>query len=208
MTIDRRRDGDLAVTDRSIELRRRKREIVHIIHNTTWVVESLGLVIVFVFQYVLCAKINPYICAHIVFIRNLISAMVLVPFTHLFNEQRTKIMVLEHGWGFAMKNALRFNIAARVAPESNRSARNPENNGNIVPGVAPESNLSVRIAENKSTGSKKLNVQMEIMRKYPKQECINLTLPSPEDSTKHKIINGSDTINKDENDLPNQVQTL
>ena len=165
VTIDRRRDGDLAVTDRSIELRRRKREIVHIIHNITWIMESLGLVIGFVFQQIF-SDMNPNICANLIFIQNLISAKTLVPFTHLFNEYRIKVMVLERGWVFAMKNALQFNIVPRVAPESNLTVRNQENNG---------------------TGSKNINVSMEIMRKYPKQECINLTGSTPEASTKIRI---------------------
>ena len=155
MTIDRRRDGDLAITDRSIELRRRKREIVHIIHNTTWIMESLSLIIgLIVFTQILCPEINPNICAHLTFIWNLISAKTLVPFTHLFNEHRIKEMVLQRGWIFAMKNALQFNIVSRVAPESNLLARNPENN---------------------DRRSKRINVSvMKILRKYKKQECIQL----------------------------------
>ena len=184
MTIDRRRDGDLAVTDRSIELRRRKREILHIIHHTTWIMESLSLVIgLFVLQQI-CPEINPNICANLIFIHNLISAKVLVPFTHLFNEHRIKVMVLQRGWIFAMKNALRFNIVPRVAPESNLLARNPENNGRR---------------------SKRINVSMEILRKYEKQECVHLPGSTSEASTKNKIAEGSDIIKKHESDLPNQV---
>ena len=96
-------------------------------------------------------------------------------------------MVLERGWAFAMKSALRFNIAARIAPESNRSARDPENIDTV---------------------SKTLNVPMEIMRKYPKQECAKITSSSLEASTQNKTSNGSDTSNKDGSGLPNQVQTL
>ena len=184
MTIDRQRDGDLAVTDSSIELRRRKREIVHIIHNTTWIIETLGLVIWFVFQQILCSEINPNMCANLIFIQSIISAKTLVPFTHLFNEHRIKIMVLERGWIFAMKNALRFNIVPRVAPESHLLARNPENNGRR---------------------SKRINVSMEILRKYKKQECVHLPGSTSEASTKNKITEGSNIIKKHESDLPNQV---
>ena len=106
MTIDRRRDGDLAITDRSIELRRRKREIVHIIHHTTWIMETLGVVIGFVFRFVGRSDVYPNIFANLIFIQNLASAEILVPFTHLFNEHRIKVMVLERGWIFAIKNAL------------------------------------------------------------------------------------------------------
>ena len=185
MTIDRRRDGDLAVTDRSIELRRRKREIVHIIHHTTWIMESLSLVIgLVVFTQVLCPEINPNICANLIFIHNLISAKILVPFTHLFNEHRIKVMVLQRGWIFAMKNALQFNIVPRVAPESNLLAQNPENNGRR---------------------SKRINVSIEILRKYQKQECVHLPGSSPEASTKNKITEGSDMIKTHESGLLNQV---
>ena len=184
MTIDRRRDGDLAVTDRSIELRRRKREIIHIIHNTTWIMESLGLIIGFVFQQILCSELNVNICANLIFIHNLISAKVLVPFTHLFNEHRIKVMVLERGWIFAMKNALQFNIVPRVAPESNLLAQNPENNGRR---------------------SRRINVSIEILRKYQKQECVHLPGSSPEASTKNKIKNVPDIIKKHDSDLSNQA---
>ena len=185
MTIDRRSDGDVAVTDRSIELRRRKREIVHIIHNTTWIMESLSLIIgLIVFTQILCPEINPNICAHLTFIWNLISAKTLVPFTHLFNEHRIKVMILERGWIFAIKNALKFSIAHRVAPQSNHTARNPENNGRH---------------------SKKNNVSMEILRKYPKQECVHVTGSTPEGSTRNKVTNGLDIVEKHESDLPNQV---
>ena len=187
MTIDRRSDGDLAVTDRSFELRRRKREILHIIHNTTWIMESLSLVIgLFVLQH-LCPEINPEICANLVFIHNLFSAKTLVPFTHLFNEHRIKVMVLERGWIFAMKNALQFNIVPRVAP------------------IAP--NLTTRNPENNDRHLRKSNVSMEILRKYPKQECVHLTDSTPEAFTKNKIANGSDIMKNDESDLPSQVKT-
>ena len=184
MTIDRRRDGDLAVTDRSIELRRRKREIVHIIHHTTWIMESLGVVIGFVYWQILRYEIYPNIFANLIFIQNVISANSLVPFTHLFNEHRIKVMILERGWIFAIKNALKFRIVHRVAPESNLTARNPENNGRH---------------------SKKINVSMEILRKYPKQECVHVTGSISEASTKNKIAKGLDIIKKHETDLPNQV---
>ena len=154
MTIDRRSDGDVAVTDRSIELRRRKREILHIIHHTTWIMESLGVVIGFVYWQILRYEIYPNIFANLIFIQNILSANTLVPFTHLFNEHRIKVMVLQRGWIFAMKNALQFNIVPRVAPKSNLLAQNPENNGRR---------------------SKRINVSiMEILRKYKKQECIQL----------------------------------
>ena len=184
MTIDRRRDGDLAVTDRSIELRRRKREIVHIIHHTTWIMESLGVVIGFVYWQILRYEIYPNIFANLIFIQNVISANSLVPFTYLFNEHRIKVMILERGWIFAIKNALKFSIAHRVAPQSNHTARNPENNGRH---------------------SKKINVSTEILRKYPKQECVHVTGSTPEGSTRNKVTNGLDIVEKHESDLPNQV---
>ena len=49
-------------------------------------------------------------------------------------------MVLEHGWIFAMKNAIRFDIDSRIAPIPNHCIRNQEgkrlgsnnNDGNII----------------------------------------------------------------------------
>ena len=83
-----------------------------------------------------------------------------------------------------MKNALQFNIAPRVAPESNLLAQNPENNGRR---------------------SKRINVSIEILRKYQKQECVHLPGSTPEASTKKKITEGSDIIKKHDSDFPNQV---
>ena len=86
-----------------------------------------------------------------------------------------------------MKNALQFNIVPRVAPTApNLTTRNPENN---------------------DRRSRKSNVSMEILRKYPKQECVHLTDSTPEAFTKNKIANGSDIMKKDESDPPSHVKT-
>ena len=44
---------------------------------------------------------------------------------------------------------------------------------------------------------------MEILRKYKKQEYIQLPSETPEASTKNKITEGSNIIKKHESDLPN-----
>ena len=126
VTIDRQNDGGPVISNRSIEIRRRKRQIIHIIHYSTTVIEYLGLGMWLVCQFLLFGWINSYVTSGVALTINLACAMILVPFSHLFNEHRIKVMVLEHGWIFAMKNAIRFNIDSRIAPIPNHCIRNQE----------------------------------------------------------------------------------
>ena len=128
MTIDRRRDGDLAVTDRSIELRRRKREIIAIIHHATTMIEYFGFSMFLVIQFLLIGGITSHVSNGIALTLKITCPMILVPFSHLFNEHRIKVMVLERGWGFAIKNAIRFDVGSRVAPIPNHCIQGKESN--------------------------------------------------------------------------------
>ena len=97
---------------RAKKLRDRKRQICNIIHNTTWLAESATVLATIIFQLGLNSfNIDPYITNSL---SDTISALIfwriVAPYTHLFNEQRIKIMVLEKGWLKAMKAALQFNI--------------------------------------------------------------------------------------------------
>ena len=94
-------------------------------------------------------------------------------------------MVLEHGWIFAMKNAIRFNVGSRVAPVLNRSTQNREKNG-------PHTN----------------DIDAKIIGKFPNQERMQSIIP-PRATFKNnynlakldKYTHGQ----KGEHGLPNQV---
>ena len=97
---------------RAKKLRDRKRQICNIIHNTTWLAESATVLATIIFQLGLNSfNIDPYITNSL---SDTISALIfwriVAPYTHLFNEERIKILVLEKGWLKAMKAALQFNI--------------------------------------------------------------------------------------------------
>ena len=114
--------------------------------------------------------------------------MILVPFSHLFNEHRIKVMVLEHGWIFAMKNAIRFNVDSRVAPVLIRSTQNREKNG-------PDTN----------------NIDAKVIGKLPNQERMQSIIPPPQAAKKNYNNEKSDKNTyeqKGQHGLPNQVPTF
>ena len=122
---------DPAPSDRSVEIRKRKRDICNIVHNSTWVIETF-----IVFSGCLCQlltlRTDPYLIQCIHDTIGLVFARIIVPFTYLFAEQRIKIVVMEHGWICAMKMALKFVRVSRVAPMANRSIPMGERN-NALP---------------------------------------------------------------------------
>ena len=186
VTIDRQNGGDLAISSHSIELRRRKREIIHIIHHATTMIEYLGIAMWFFCQLLLFSGINAYVSNSIALTANNTLAMVLVPFSHLFNEHRIKVMVLEEGWFFAIKQAIRFNIDARVVPILNHSTGNQKNNG-------PISN----------------EFDATVIGKFRNQtQSINPTQVSSKKMDRGAKSDNSSYEQKDEHDLPNQVLTL
>ena len=186
VTIDRQKGGDLAISSHSIELRKRKREIIHIIHHATTMIEYLGIAMWFFCELLPFSGINAYVTNSIALIANNTCAMVLVPFSHLFNEHRIKVMVLEEGWVFAIKQAIRFNIDSRVVPMLNHSTGNRKNNG-------PSSN----------------DFDAKVNGKFCNQtQSIDATqVTSKKMDRDTKSDNGS-YEQKDEYDLPNQASTL
>ena len=121
-------DGEVSsATRRAIELRNRKREICNIIHNTTWLAESGTLLLVIVFQLA-TVSVDPYIVNSV---SDTVSALVfwriVAPYTHLFNEQRIKVIILESGWVHAMISALQWNVV-----------RQTHTNSRVVPIFKPE----------------------------------------------------------------------
>ena len=95
-------------------------------------------------------------------------------------------MVLEHGWIFAMKNAIRFNVETRVAPILSRPTQNRENNG-----------------------SDTNNMDAKIIRKFHNQDLMQSIIPPPPAPSKKNYISTKLDENtygqKGEHGLPNQV---
>ena len=120
MTIDRSKGGEIIDSSRSTEVRRRKREIINKIHNSSWILESLILVLNGIVQSLEYFEAGTYISQSISALLNLMCHTILIPFLHLFNEHSVKIMILEHGWSHAMKNAIRLSPASRIVPQQNR----------------------------------------------------------------------------------------
>ena len=125
-----RRADDPAPSDRSVEIRKRKRDICNIVHNSTWVIETF-----IVFSGCLCQlltlRTDPYLIQCIHDTIGLVFARIIVPFTNLFAEQRIKIVVMEHGWICAMKTALKFGCVSHVAPMANQPIPMGERNNEI-----------------------------------------------------------------------------
>ena len=105
-----------------MEIRRRKREICNKIHNSTWVIETLGLLIATIFQ-LLALRADPYLANSISELIGVFITRLLVPFTCLFAESRIKVIVLKRGWIAAIKTALKFKHVASIIPfDDNRGA--------------------------------------------------------------------------------------
>ena len=155
--------GKSLATIRAKELRDRKRQICNIIHNTTWLAESGTILVTIIFQLGLNNfSIDPYIINSL---SDTISALIfwriVAPYTHLFNEQRIKIMVLEKGWLKAMKAALQFNIInenrknAWTSP--NRTSTTDSNNSR-----KEQEDIHQKKVKNKKNDKRKVENRVEI----------------------------------------------
>ena len=122
---------------RAAKLRDRKRRICNIIHNTTWLAESGTILTTIIFQLGLTIfSIDQYIINSL---SDTISALtfwrIVAPYTHLFNEERIKIIILEEGWLSAMVAALQFKVTNenRNRPSQNRTFTTDTSNSMKVP---------------------------------------------------------------------------
>ena len=111
----RRIDGDALLSNQTMEVRRRKREICNRIHNSTWLIETFAILSGGIFQ-LLALRVDPYIVSSVEDVLSLLIYRLLVPFTSLFSENRIKVIVLEQGWVSAIKTALKFNHLTEVIP--------------------------------------------------------------------------------------------
>ena len=111
----RRIDGDAPLSNQTMEIRRRKREICNRIHNSTWLIETIAILSGGIFQ-LLALRVDPYIVSSVEDILSLLIYRLLVPFTRLFSENRIKVIVLEQGWVSAIKTALKFKHLTQIIP--------------------------------------------------------------------------------------------
>ena len=136
MTFERERNGGFRASDHSIILRKRKRDICHRIHNSTWLIETFSITLIIVLQLILVNDADSYRNQSISFTISLVTSKIFVPFSLLFNETRIKILILERGWVCAIKYALRYNIFATVAPQQNFNLQNSENSKKVFGSTA------------------------------------------------------------------------
>ena len=135
-----------------MEIRRRKREICNKIHNSTWVIETLGLLIATIFQ-LLALRTDPYLANSVSELIGVFITRLLVPFTCLFAESQIKIIVLKYGWVSAIKAALKFKHFSPVIPLDG-------NRGSVPLGSQPSMNRqNVKDRNNLSMGDAELSVK-------------------------------------------------
>ena len=121
--------GDAAPSQRWIEIRERKRKICDMIHNSTWLIETFVQVSGVLIQF-LSLNMDSYLLQSIHDTIGLLFARIVVPLTSLFSEQKIRVAILERGWIYAIKVALKIERLSNVQPLENnhRSARSNENN--------------------------------------------------------------------------------
>ena len=112
---NRKIDGDAPLSNQTMEIRRRKREICNRIHNSTWLIETFAILSGGIFQ-LLALRVDPYIVSSVEDVLSLLIYRLLVPFTSLFSENRIKVIVLEQGWVSAIKTALKLKHLTQVIP--------------------------------------------------------------------------------------------
>ena len=112
------REGDAPPSNQAVEIRRRKREICNMVHNSTWVIETFIVSSSVIIQF-LTLRMEPYTAQSVSDTIGLLCARIVVPFTSLFAEQRIKIIVMEKGWVSAIKAALKFEHFTQVIPFRN-----------------------------------------------------------------------------------------
>ena len=191
MTFERERNGGFRASDHSIILRKRKRDICHRIHNSTWLIETFSITLIIVLQLILINEADSYMSQSISFTISLVTSKIFVPFSLLFNETRIKILILERGWVCAIKYALRYNIFATVAPQQNFNLQNSENSKKVFG----------------STARKRDVIQISQMIKHVDNEE-TIRNPSHKISSKQidKTLPQKCTFSREgENDIPGQV---
>ena len=194
MTIDRIRDGEITESSRSAELRMRKREIINKIHNSSWILESLLLIFNGIVQSLEYFETGTYISQSISATLNLMCHTIFIPFLHLFNEHSVKIMILEHGWFFAMKNAIRLSPASRMVPQRNRlNTTHPRNVKTLRKTTAWDEDVSPKQRAHKVDSNPMVNTKSKIAN----VKCLS-SLHMPSNSKEENAVKKFDKSNPDE----------
>ena len=118
MLRDRMNEDDAPPSGQAIEIRRRKRQICNIVHNSTWLIETFVLLSSVIIQF-LPVRVEDYTAQSVSDTIGLLCARIVVPFTSLFAEQRIKIIVMEKGWVSAIKAALKLEHFTQIVPFNN-----------------------------------------------------------------------------------------
>ena len=204
MTIDRSRDGEIIGSSRSTEVRRRKREILNKIHNSSWILESSILVFNGIVQSLEYFETGTYISQSVSAILNLMCHTIFIPFLHLFNEHSVKIMILEHGWFFAMKNAIRLSPPSRIVPQQNRlNTSHPSNVKTLRKTISMNEDVSPKQRANKLDSNQRANT----ISKMTNVKCLS-SIHTPSNSKDENAVKKYDESNHDEEYvLPNQAST-
>ena len=205
MTIDRSRDGEIIGSSRSTEVRRRKREILNKIHNSSWILESSILIFNGIVQSLEYFETGTYISQSVSAILNLMCHTIFIPFLHLFNEHDVKIMILEHGWFFAMKNAIRLSPASRIVPQQNRLSTSPPSNVKALRNTtSTNEDVSPKQRANKFDSNPRANTKSKITN----VKCLS-SIHMPSNSKEENAVKKFDKSNHDEEyALPNTISKI
>lgn len=136
------------------ELRARKRRICHIIHNSTWIAE-IGLVLICIVLGSLAVNVDDYFVLRLEINLLLfrIFTRIISPFSHLFNEERIKLIILTSNWTTAMRQVIQFNVVSGNIDDNTRgnaSRVNGTSRNNIEVARRP-TRKSPRLAYSNST---------------------------------------------------------
>ena len=129
MTRGRMNAGDAEPSQRWIEIREQKTKICDMIHNSTCLIEAFVQVSGVLIQF-LSLNMDSYLLQSIHDTIGLLFARIVVPLTSLFSEQKIRVAILERGWIYAIKVALKIERLSQVQPLQNnhRSAHSNEDN--------------------------------------------------------------------------------
>ena len=195
MTIDRSSDGEIMGSSRSAEVRRRKREIINKIHNSSWMLESLILIFGVMVQFLIYFETGTYISQSIFSVSNLMCHTIFMPFLHLFNEHSVKMMILEHGWFFAMKNAIRLNPGSRIVPQQNH--RLNTNHTSNVKTIRNTTSTNEDISPKERARKVDSNQMANTKSKSTNVKCLS-SIHMPSNSKEENAVKKFDKSNHDE----------
>jgi hypothetical protein len=149
------------------DLRARKRRICNIIRNSTWLAESSILLACVVLE-LLSVNVDSYLTNSISdTLSTLVFWRIISPYSHLFNEQRIKVIALNEGWISAMHHALNFHVSPRniqhdAMPNSYRANSSPPDNIEELNRPSNEKSINKRSnVDPDANGTKVFSIKLE-----------------------------------------------